>query len=185
MSTNFHPGYHVSRFWSRLCLSQWKMAFGNPKLDLVKINCVRKRQGLHVRLHEINAFLYIHILVSTGISLLYVNEYIHVYLYVYTSSYRPCMYILISRKWEYVVVVYCVSISVCTFIGNVPRSPKLRVYRDGVMCLYLRMYICRYCPHVPKSPNVRVYRGCILCLYIRIYIRRYCPRPQVSKNESV
>ena len=58
----------------------------------------KNRQGLHVRLHEINAFLYIHIPVSTVISLLYVNEYIHVYLYVYTSSYYPCMYILISRK---------------------------------------------------------------------------------------
>ena len=137
------------------------------------------RQGLNERLHEINAFLYIHIPVSTLISLLYVNEYVHVYLYVYTSSYCHCMYILISQKWEYVVVVYCVSISVCIsarpqvskiecigmvccvsisvciFVGTVPRSPSLQKWECIGMVYYV--YICRYYPHVPKSPKMRMY----------------------------
>ena len=99
-------------------------------------------QGLHVRLHEINVFFYIHIPVSTGISLLYANKYIHVYLCVYTSSYCPCMYILISRKWEYVVMVYCVSISVCIFVDNVPTSPGIQNWECiGMVYVSLSLYV--------------------------------------------
>ena len=52
-------------------------------------NFFKNEQGLHVRLHEIDAFLYIHIHVSTEISLLYVNKYIHVCLYVLSLYVYP------------------------------------------------------------------------------------------------
>ena len=54
------------------------------------------------------------------------------------------------------------SISVCISLGTVPTSPKMRVYRGGILCPYLRMYIRSCCPHVPRSPKIKVHKGCIV-----------------------
>ena len=63
-------------------------------------------------------------------------------------------------KMRDVVVVYCVSISVCVFVDNVPTSPGLQNWEclGMVYNVSIRMYIYKYCPNIPKSPKMRVYR---------------------------
>ena len=89
------------------------------------------------------------------------------------------------QKWECIGVVYCFPISVCISLRTVPKSPKMRVYRGGILCPYLRMYILGYCPHVSKSPKMRVYRGGILFPYLHMYIRAYCPHVPKSPKMRV
>ena len=48
------------------------------------------------------------------------------------------------------------------YCPHVPKSPKMRVYRGGILCPYLRMYIRSRCPHVPRSPKIKVHKGCIV-----------------------